>query len=97
MVQDEEGLLQKFGPEFVQHNAFRAVMVVEVHRVQSSCGFSIPFFEYLGERSTLKDYFAKQTEVQACAKKWVKTARTKTGGLCAVDCRIFLKMIQMVS
>ena len=63
-VKDETGLLQKFGAEFVQHNAFRAVIVVDVHRVQSSCGYSIPFYDYLGERTFLKEYFAKQTEDQ---------------------------------
>ena len=61
----DDGLLQKFGAEFVKHNAFRAVIVVEVHRVQSSCGFSIPFYDYLGERNVLKDYFAERTAQQA--------------------------------
>ena len=67
--QDEAGLLHKFGAEFVKHNAFRAVIVVEVHRVQSSCGFSIPFYDYLGERNVLKDYFAERTEQQADGDK----------------------------
>ena len=63
-VKDETGLLQKFGAEFVQHSAFRAVIVVDVHRIQSSCGYSIPFYDYLGERNVLKEHFGKQTEDQ---------------------------------
>mmetsp|Transcript_31234 Transcript_31234/g.67363 ORF Transcript_31234/g.67363 Transcript_31234/m.67363 type:complete len:262 (-) Transcript_31234:43-828(-) len=65
LEEKDDGLLQKFGAEFVKHNAFRAVIVVEVHRVQSSCGFSIPFYDYLGERNVLKDYFAERTAQQA--------------------------------
>eukprot|EP00438_Fugacium_kawagutii_P002838 Skav214124 [mRNA] locus=scaffold1185:579122:582226:- [translate_table: standard] len=64
-AKDDAGLLQKFGSEFVQHNAFRAVIVVDLHRVQTSCGYSIPFYEYVGERNTLKDYFGKQTLQQS--------------------------------
>ena len=28
----------------------RAVVVVEIHKVGSSCGYSIPFYEYLKDR-----------------------------------------------
>ena len=69
-------MLQKFGAEFVQHNAFRAVIVVEVHRVQSSCGFSIPFYDYLGERNVLKDYFAERTAQQAVGS-WDQSRSTE--------------------
>ena len=29
------------------------MIVIDVHRVQSSCGFSIPFYDYVGERPVL--------------------------------------------
>ena len=40
-------LLSSFGKDFVEHPAFRAVMLVDVERVQSSCGYSIPFYDYV--------------------------------------------------
>jgi len=54
-------LLSKFGEEFTSSHGFRAVIVIDVHRVQSSCGFSIPFYDYVGERPVLKDHWAKKT------------------------------------
>ncbi|CAE7755958.1 ustO, partial [Symbiodinium pilosum] len=54
-------LRAKFGEEFLNSNGFRAVIVIDVHRVQSSCGFSIPFFDYVGERPVLMDFWAKKT------------------------------------
>ncbi|CAJ1419602.1 unnamed protein product, partial [Effrenium voratum] len=53
-----------FSEEFLRHPAFRAVILVEVNRVQSSCGYSIPFFEYQGEREVLKEHFGKRTREQ---------------------------------
>ncbi|KAL7412577.1 hypothetical protein BDY24DRAFT_415955 [Mrakia frigida] len=38
----------------------RAVVVVEVLRCSSTCGFSIPFMEYLKERETLDNWAAKK-------------------------------------
>ncbi|EMS19502.1 pyridoxamine phosphate oxidase family protein [Rhodotorula toruloides NP11] len=35
----------------------RAVVWMEVERVGTSCGYSVPFFEFVGERPRLKDYF----------------------------------------
>lgn len=54
-------LLAKFGQEYVSSHGFRAVITVDVHRVQSSCGFSIPFYDYIGERPVLKDQWSKKT------------------------------------
>lgn len=35
---------------------FRCVVVLRVTRASHSCGYSIPRFEYVGERSTLKEF-----------------------------------------
>ncbi|KAJ8291591.1 Pyridoxamine 5'-phosphate oxidase family protein ustO [Rhodotorula toruloides] len=35
----------------------RAVVWMEVERVGTSCGYSVPFFEFVGERPRLKDHF----------------------------------------
>ncbi|CAE7401745.1 ustO [Symbiodinium natans] len=54
-------LRSKFGEEFVSSHGFRAVIVIDIHRVQSSCGFSIPFYDYVGERPVLMDHWSKKT------------------------------------
>eukprot|EP00913_Durusdinium_trenchii_P019229 g18071.t1 len=60
-----ESFLPNFEAEFTQHSGFRAVIVVDVHRVQGSCGFSIPIFDYVSERDILKENFAKKDNDQA--------------------------------
>lgn len=50
-----------FSSEFVAHKGFRAVVVVNVIRVSQSCGYSMPLYEYVSNRSTLYDLFEKKT------------------------------------
>lgn len=38
---------------FPERRGARAVIVVDVHRVSDSCGFGVPFMEYVGERDLL--------------------------------------------
>jgi hypothetical protein len=38
----------------------RAVVVVRVEQVGSSCGFSVPKYEFVGFRETLNEYFEKR-------------------------------------
>ncbi|WP_349410085.1 pyridoxamine 5'-phosphate oxidase family protein [Pseudalkalibacillus sp. SCS-8] len=40
----------------------RQIVIAEIHKVQTSCGFSIPFFNYGGEREKLKEWGMKKTE-----------------------------------
>lgn len=57
-------LRERFSERFLRHKGFRAVVVVDVQRVSSSCGYAIPLFDFVGERSTLYDSFEKKTEEQ---------------------------------
>jgi hypothetical protein len=38
----------------------RAVVVVHIHQVGSSCGFSMPFFDFKDFRPTLNEFFEKR-------------------------------------
>lgn len=40
----------------------RSVIIVKVHQVGSSCGFSVPLFEFKDFRSVLNDTFRKKEE-----------------------------------
>lgn len=35
----------------------RSIVVVDVHQVGSSCGFSVPFYDFVKHRTTLNDFF----------------------------------------
>jgi len=47
-----EAAAQPWGPR----PGARSVITLDIERVRSSCGYSIPFLEYAGERDTLADW-----------------------------------------
>lgn len=42
--------------------ATRSIIVVDVHQVGSSCGYSVPFYDFKEYRSTLNEVFEKKTK-----------------------------------
>ncbi len=44
---------ERLAPTFPAYPGVRAVIDVEIGRVSDSCGFSVPLFEYVGERDQL--------------------------------------------
>lgn len=40
----------------------RQIIYVKIHAVKTSCGFSMPFFSYSGERDTLQQWAFKKGE-----------------------------------
>lgn len=61
----------------------RAVIVVDVERISDSCGYGVPFMDYVGERDLLPQYFErKQVEPDEYRRK---KNRTSIDGLPAYD------------
>ncbi|KAH8785477.1 hypothetical protein F5883DRAFT_87257 [Diaporthe sp. PMI_573] len=54
--------------EFVKKNdvktipGSRAIVLVDVHQVGTSCGYSVPFYEYKEHRRTLNEHFERKDE-----------------------------------
>lgn len=44
-------------PLFPQHLSTRQIIVAEIERVSSACGYTVPFMDYQGERETLTRYW----------------------------------------
>ncbi|KAI1779248.1 hypothetical protein F4818DRAFT_243715 [Hypoxylon cercidicola] len=40
----------------------RSIIVVDIHQVGTSCGYSVPLYEFKGLRSTLPDFFRRKEE-----------------------------------
>lgn len=40
----------------------RQIIVADIHRISTSCGYAVPRFEYAGERDTLVKYWAAKGE-----------------------------------
>jgi hypothetical protein len=47
---------------FPPYPSTRSVILVDVTRISDSCGYGVPFYEYLGERDDSASYVAKATD-----------------------------------
>jgi hypothetical protein len=65
-----------FGPPLAGE---RQLIVVEIDSIQTSCGFGVPFFAYVGERSTLVDYAEKKGPAGMAAYRAEKNQRSIDG------------------
>lgn len=54
-----ETLLAKFPDHITSHIGFRAVYRLKVHRISTSCGYSLPQMDFVKYRSTLDEYTEK--------------------------------------
>src|ERR1700744_4736086 len=51
---DEEW--DQLAPLFELQLATRQIIVADIHKVQTSCGFGVPYYEYLGERDQAQQW-----------------------------------------
>jgi hypothetical protein len=49
-------------PLFTPNSGARQIIVVDIHKVQSSCGYSVPFLSFVGERDTLNRWSEQKGE-----------------------------------
>ena len=49
-----------WAPRFAELRGARAVIVVDVHRVSDSCGYGVPFMDYVGERDLLPPHMERK-------------------------------------
>ena len=47
---------EELAPRFETMPGARQIVTADIHAVKTSCGFSIPFYDYAGERDTLKKW-----------------------------------------
>jgi len=47
----------------------RSIVLVDIHQVGTSCGFSVPFYDFKEFRPTLNDFFRKKAEKYAAGKE----------------------------
>jgi hypothetical protein len=66
------------------NRALRAIIDVQVDRVSDSCGYSVPFMDYRGDRDLLDRYWDRKTPEDLVAYHEKKNARS-IDGLPAID------------
>ncbi|OCK75816.1 hypothetical protein K432DRAFT_385926 [Lepidopterella palustris CBS 459.81] len=47
----------------------RSIIIVDIHQVGTSCGFSMPYFDFNGFRPTLNEFFEKRVAAEEAGKK----------------------------
>ena len=53
---------QEFSPHFTIYPSTRQIIVAEISKVQTSCGFGVPLFSYEGERNIHFEWAEKKSE-----------------------------------
>lgn len=82
---DFAGLRKRFaGSEAEAEGAVRSIIVVDVDRTSSSCGFSIPFMDYVDDRPRLLDWGRAKSDEQI-ADYWREKNTTSIDGIPAID------------
>ncbi len=74
---DWSTLRPHFGPPLPGE---RQLIVAEIERVQTSCGFAVPFFEHTGPRHVLTDYWTKK-DPAALGRYWAEKNTRSIDGL----------------
>ncbi len=67
--------------QFPIHRGARAVIVLEVDRVADSCGFSVPLYEYVGDRDVLTKWADHKTDDELAEYRLAKNATSIDGVL----------------
>jgi predicted pyridoxine 5'-phosphate oxidase superfamily flavin-nucleotide-binding protein len=62
----------------------RSIIRVAVDRVTTSCGYAVPFMDFVGDRPTLVDRIEKKSPEQA-AVRWAGSNRASVDGLPGLD------------
>ncbi|MBC6956428.1 MAG: pyridoxamine 5'-phosphate oxidase family protein [Anaerolineae bacterium] len=44
-------------PQFTLFTGVRQIIVADIHKAQTSCGYAVPYFDYVGQRDTLIKYW----------------------------------------
>ena len=68
---------------FPQHDGVRSIIVADVHRTSNSCGYSVPFMDFVEDRPTLQKHWDGVSDDDLAAY-WDKKNQTSIDGLPAV-------------
>ena len=68
-----------FAPQFPSLPGLRQIVVVEVKRVQTSCGFAVPLMDFVGDRDLLLDWATKQGDGKLVEYREKKNVRSIDG------------------
>jgi hypothetical protein len=72
-------LWDELRPRFGDSPGARQIIVATIERVQTSCGFAVPYYDYVGQRDTLVRWANVKGEDGLAAYREEKNARSIDG------------------
>lgn len=69
---------------FVEHPGVRSIIVADIDRTSNSCGFSVPFMDFVEDRQTLAEYWDDKDQGEITAYQ-IKNNTSSIDGLPAID------------
>ncbi|MCZ8512122.1 pyridoxamine 5'-phosphate oxidase family protein [Paenibacillus filicis] len=70
---------ERLRPRFPDIPGARQIVAVQLHAVKTSCGFSVPYYSYDGDRDTLKEWAARKSDDALAAYRREKNAVSMDG------------------
>jgi hypothetical protein len=71
---------------FGEASGVRSIIVADIDRTSNSCGFSVPFMDFVEERPTLSNHWDGKSEGEL-SEYWAKKNATSIDGLPAVEAK----------
>lgn len=71
---------EEFYPLFEETSGARQIILLEIETVQNSCGYSVPYYEYKGDREILKEWSQKKGK-EGVQEYWKKKNQVSIDGL----------------
>ena len=72
-------LWDELRPHFGDRPGARQIIVAQIDRVQTSCGFAVPHYEYVGDRDTLDKWATRMGAERLATYRQQKNARSIDG------------------
>ena len=69
----------ELAPKFNEHPGTRAIIKIDVERVSSSCGFSVPLYDYVDQRDVLDKWTESKTPEELVAYREKKNQMSIDG------------------
>ncbi|KAJ3065317.1 hypothetical protein HDU99_004200, partial [Rhizoclosmatium hyalinum] len=75
-----ETLMQKYYPSWIGQQGLRSIIVGDIFQVGTSCGYAVPYFDYVKPRDTLINWANKKTDAEM-EEYWCTRNATSIDGL----------------
>lgn len=70
---------EELAPHFTLYRGTRQIIVADIHKTQTSCGFAVPLYDYVGDRDTLLRWADTKSDVELVEYQELKNVKSQDG------------------